>query len=301
MIEKTNNIKISFVVIAYNDERYISECLDSIIEQEIEKEIICIDDCSSDNTYKILEEYANNNDEMVVYQNETNRGCVFSRCEGIKLCSGEYLLFVDSDDRLIGSFIDFYRLAKAYDADILEFSIDTDGYAFARRKQDKVVCDYLLDLYQRKEISNTLINKLVSSRVYRKIIPKLNQELIQANFSEAVYFLYHLLIHSERYVSTESVGYFYYSKRGATATSNNLQRLKEYCAFQITKNELERVYGFIVELHSTWNYACNQAVCAYLELSEREQKEYKYLLLDLMSEEKANYLIQEHTKLRKAK
>ena len=55
---KKNKPKVSLVIIIYNKEDYIEECLDSIVSQNIDKEIICVDDCSTDRTNEILKSYA---------------------------------------------------------------------------------------------------------------------------------------------------------------------------------------------------------------------------------------------------
>lgn len=73
---KHKSKKISVVIISYNRQEYIRECLDSVISQKIDKEIICIDDCSTDDTYEILKEYERKNDEIKVYQNKQNMGII---------------------------------------------------------------------------------------------------------------------------------------------------------------------------------------------------------------------------------
>ena len=295
--------KIYFVVIAYNSESYIKECLDSILSQNIDKEIICIDDCSTDNTYNILQQYKKEHKEIKLFQNEQNSGTVITRCNGLMHCKGEYMLFVDADDKLLSNSMErIYLEAKTQDLDMLEFSSNTDSdyehFAKALQRSKQLITDNIIDAYQEKKISNQLWNKLVSESVYKKVVKKLNTEIKQANFSDVVYFMYHFLLNCKRFGSTDIVGYFYYDKRGMTANISDIDRLRQFCNFKITKNELERVYGKIPALKITWNYVCNQAVSTYLDLPKDEQEKHKYLLNNLMSEKNSDFLIKEIKKIK---
>ena len=299
---KKNKPKFSFVVIAYNRKEYITECIDSILEQNIEKEIICIDDNSTDGTYEILKEYSKKHKEIKLFQNEQNMGTVYTRCIGLQKCTGEYMLFVDADDKVIGSFDILYNLAKNKNADILEFSCKTDGSEEFQKnllRENKEINDNLLTAYHNKEIKNQLWNKIISEKLYKRVIKKIDTEVKQANFSDVVYFMYHFLLNAQKYVSTDNFGYFYYDQRGMTASISAEERLKQYCSFKVTKEALELVYGKMPELTDTWNYICNQAVVTYLSLSKEEQEKYKHFLYRLMSEKNANFLIKEISKLQK--
>lgn len=291
--------KISFTVICYNREKYIHECMDSILSQDIEKEIICIDDCSTDNTYGILSDYQNKYPEVKVFRNDMNKGTVITRNEGMRRCTGEYMIFIDADDKVIGSYSELYGIAKTAKADILEFSAETDSEnknLYNMQRNDETLKGNLLDLYSKGKISNTLWNKLISQKTYRKASRDIVIESPQPNYSDVVFFMFHILKHAKTCVSTCKVGYYYYSSRGMTSQLSSIDRLKQYCSFSYTKHDLEMVYGAIPELHNTWNKVCNQAVCTWLELNEKAQNEYYPLLLDLMSEINAQFLINEYRK-----
>jgi glycosyltransferase involved in cell wall biosynthesis len=89
------NNKISVIVTAYNAEKYIKKCLDSIIGQTYKNiEIIVINDCSSDDTKKIIGEYKN----VKFIDNVENKGAAYSRNEALKIATGDYVGFIDSDD-----------------------------------------------------------------------------------------------------------------------------------------------------------------------------------------------------------
>lgn len=115
----SKDIKISVIVPAYNVEKWIKKCLDSILEQTYTNlEVIAIDDGSTDGTGNIIDMYAQKDNRIIAVHQE-NAGLVRTREKGISLSSGAYIGFVDADDYIV---CDMYeRLLKnavKYEADI---------------------------------------------------------------------------------------------------------------------------------------------------------------------------------------
>lgn len=93
-------VKVSVIIPVYNVERYVCDCLDSIINQTLKDiEIICINDGSTDNSLKILKKYALNDNRIIVLDQE-NGGHAVATNRGIDLATGDYLYLMDSDDVL---------------------------------------------------------------------------------------------------------------------------------------------------------------------------------------------------------
>ena len=113
-------VKVSIIVPVYNVANYLEKCLDSLINQTLEDiEIICINDGSTDNSLNILEKYAEKSNKIRVFT-FNNKGLGASRNRGIKLASGEYITFVDSDDWVELNFCEkAYNNAKHNDSDIV--------------------------------------------------------------------------------------------------------------------------------------------------------------------------------------
>ena len=104
--------KVSVIVPAYNAERYLAKCLDSLVSLTLDDlEIIVVNDCSKDNTAKILEEYCQKYDFIKVINHEVNKGIGITRNDGIKAASGKYLGFVDSDDYVDAEMYEVYYKA----------------------------------------------------------------------------------------------------------------------------------------------------------------------------------------------
>ena len=92
--------KFSIIVPVYNVEKYLPKCLDSLINQTYKNiEIICINDGATDNSAQILDEYSKNDDRIKII-NQENKGVSIARNIGINSATGDYILFVDSDDWL---------------------------------------------------------------------------------------------------------------------------------------------------------------------------------------------------------
>lgn len=98
LYKKMKNTLISVIVPVYNAELYIEQCLNSIIKQSYKTiELILIDDGSTDNSLKILRKYEEN-DERITLITKANQGLVSAWSDGLAVSTGEYIVFVDSDD-----------------------------------------------------------------------------------------------------------------------------------------------------------------------------------------------------------
>lgn len=100
-------IKISVIIPIFNSAEHLSKCLESLCGQDLrEIEIICVNDCSTDDSLAILQKFAGEDSRIKIINLKENKGAAFARNIGVEKAVGEYLGFVDSDD-----FIDqnFYK------------------------------------------------------------------------------------------------------------------------------------------------------------------------------------------------
>lgn len=114
-----NNPKVSIIIPVYNVEKYLEECLDSIISQTLQDiEIICINDGSTDNSLTILQKYAQKDFRITIIDKQ-NEGVSAARNDGINAAKGEYITFVDGDDYLkLNACEDIYNHIKNNKPDI---------------------------------------------------------------------------------------------------------------------------------------------------------------------------------------
>lgn len=124
-----NEIKISVVMAVYNGEKYLREALDTVVNQTLrEIEIICVDDGSTDNSLKILNEYRAKDNRIQVLQHlEKTDGAAAARNMGMGVATGEYLSFLDADDFFALDMLEkAYMRAKSEDSDVVLF----DAYVY---------------------------------------------------------------------------------------------------------------------------------------------------------------------------
>lgn len=89
---------ISLIVPVFNKEKYLARCIDSILHQKLDYEVVIIDDCSQDGSVKIAQQYVERHDHFHLVILPENKGVGNARNVGVEQAQGDYLLFVDSDD-----------------------------------------------------------------------------------------------------------------------------------------------------------------------------------------------------------
>ena len=117
-----NQPKVSVIIPVYNTEKYLRECLDSVVNQTLKDiEIICVDDGSTDASRAILEAYQRE-DPRVTVLHQPNRGPSAARNSGMEFAQGMFISFVDSDDLLVENTLEAaFKIAEETELDILVF------------------------------------------------------------------------------------------------------------------------------------------------------------------------------------
>lgn len=153
-------MKISVIIPVYNVEKYLKNCLDSIVNQTYKNlEIIIVDDGSTDNSIQIIKEYSK--DERVKIITQEREGVYTARNKGLELATGDYVSFIDSDDWIERD--TYERLVKNIeDEDILIF-----------------------DFVKYDEIQNKLLERRKNIKELKKILNSNNQYLMMTYNNEA--------------------------------------------------------------------------------------------------------------------
>ena len=100
--------KVSVIVAAYNVEKYIGDCINSILKQHYTNiEVVIVDDGSVDNTADICDQWSVIDDRIIVIHNEKNIGVSRTRNKALDIASGMYIVFVDGDDMLLPDYLDY--------------------------------------------------------------------------------------------------------------------------------------------------------------------------------------------------
>lgn len=224
--------KISVVVPVYNVEKYLKECIDSIINQTLEDiEIICVNDGSTDSSLEILNDYAKKDSRIIVI-NKSNSGYGHTMNMGLNAATGEYVGIIESDDFADKNmFEDLYKLAKEYDADIVK----GDWYNYwsknkFARKNNRISSAKALKLTNSKQDKSLLrINPSVWSAIYKKeFLNKYNIRFLEtpgASYQDLA-FSFKVFALAEKVILTDKA-YLYY--RQDNMNSSVKSKTKVYC------------------------------------------------------------------------
>lgn len=165
------NMKLSVIIPIYNTEKYLRECIDSVLLQIVEDmEIILIDDGSTDNSFTICDEYAHKYNFIRVVH-KRNEGVAIARNTGIKMSQGEYILFLDSDDMLSP------KILEKVEKDI-ETKLDLYSYQIQKITSDKEIINnayYQKNMEEGKYSAKEFIKKY--SKQYDGYLPWMTQNV----------------------------------------------------------------------------------------------------------------------------
>lgn len=204
--------KISIIVPIFNTEKYLDECIKSIINQTFQNlEIILVDDGSFDSCPQICEKWAQN-DKRIIVIHKLNGGLSDARNAGIDASTGDFILFVDSDD-----FIDSHIIAQLYElqnrtnADIVCGGI----YKYCNGHIYKIYNDIIRQelvsftgIEQLKNLLNSRTDCGVWGKLYkRKVIG--NNRFIKGRYNEDIIFLFSLYATCTKIVYTSKRFYYY--------------------------------------------------------------------------------------------
>lgn len=126
--------KVSVIIPVYNTEKYLRQCIDSVVNQTFKDiEIICVDDGSTDNSLEILKEYQKNDSRLIILQ-QNHIGAGEARNKGIEVAKGKYIGFLDSDDWFEPDMLEkMHQRATKFDADMVvcsskNYDIETNTF-----------------------------------------------------------------------------------------------------------------------------------------------------------------------------
>ena len=289
--EYMQKYKFSIIIPVYNTEKYLEKCLDSIINQSYQNmEIIVVNDGSTDNSKDILSFYHNKYPKLINVYNLTNKGVSAARNYGISKASGDYFIFIDSDDYLEPDLLSNVNKNIVDNVDIIRFN-------FNRVNNTKTISYKVntFDLLNGKEAFNSLISDgeiaIIWSYAFRKEF-WLEHDF---KFIEGIYHedfaLIPLIIRSASKVSSIAyVGYNYVIRENSIMTTkDNKKIIKKANDMLIAFDNLKSNYK---EDKVFQSYVANATIDKAKTLSGSDLKKYikelkkrqiyKYLLDDTL-------------------
>lgn len=252
-------IKFSIIVPIYNVEKYVEECIKSLVNQSYKNtEIILLNDGTQDNSFELCKKYAESNENIVLVDKQ-NEGVSKTRNRGIDIARGEYIIFVDSDDSL-----ELKALEK------IEKVVLSDGltiFGYNKIYKDKKDHIYKADLqfnditqvekmiFESELVGGYLFNKVFSRKIIKDHNLKFNPNI---HYCEDLLFVCEYLqyCHNFNYISKglynyrmrrSSVTYNYITKKNTSILKSYEILLQKYKKNKLISNNLK--YRYLVSYY----------------------------------------------------
>ena len=269
-LQKYYNIhhKMSVIIPVFNMEKYLKTCLDSVLDQTLKDiEVICVDDGSTDNSLKLLEQYAKQDDRVIVLkQNHKKQGA--ARNKAMEIATGEYIDFLDADDYLDKQALELlYNEARKRLLDMLSF--DANNFQDGTNKMEpypytpfKTIPDNLKKNSFNWRSAGTFLPKLRVSAcltIYRNIFLKQYQIQFPENlYFEDNYFFTKSICLASRCAILDKVLYFRRIHPNSTIQnhSNHIMdyiQIADLCIQELKKMNMPQ---WVIDLYITFHSDC---------------------------------------------
>lgn len=257
-----NAVYFSIIIPVYNTEKYLSRCLDSVINQTFKDiEIIIVNDASQGNCNEIVEEYLKKDNRIKYIEHSENKSLLQARKTGNIASSGKYIMYVDSDDEIeINACEEIFNVIKNEDCDIVSFGtkvISNDKTKFIQwalsTNRFKIDSEFLLCEVINQRISHNMWNKVFHQRIIDKLIEYIPDTKIM-NAEDMLQCLIAFYF-SKSYKVIQKSLYIYYADIGLSNKNTNEIDLNKYDYLcKSSKIALDEFYNFLVKVKSNITY-----------------------------------------------
>jgi glycosyltransferase involved in cell wall biosynthesis len=249
------SVKVSVIIPVYNAEKYIAQCIESLLAQTLEEcEFIFINDGSTDNSATIIKEYQKADPRIKLYE-QKNQGVSTARNLGLSASTGEYIGFVDADDFIEKDMYKvLFKTAKAEDCDIIisNFESQMEGkkvisnYPFPKNisLNKEFIEQQILPYFLRYDDLNTVCTKLFKKDVIKKSSVQFPKHIA---LGEDGMFSIQCFYNAEKIKFVEYSGYQYREVLGS-ATRNTANH--DYFRRAIEVYQLELVEKYLVNMNN---------------------------------------------------
>lgn len=277
--------KISVIIPVYGVEGYLGKCLDSVINQTYEDlEIICVNDCSPDNSAQILEEYAKKDNRIKIVNREKNGGLSAARNTGMDNAGGKYFYFLDSDDWIDLDYIE--KIVEAAEKNNVPIVVNTNILAEYPDRTER----FNWNPYPKAPDNGEILSKdqsigvtpcMTWTHLYEKShIDKYTLRFPEGYIHEDNYFHYVSEVWADRIFAFEGAAYHYLQRDNGimnSRTDKTMPRLKimnlilDYFEENNLKNDsILKVWDFI-------NFEPITTEPSYLLLKSTTKRVYKFI------------------------
>ena len=222
--------KVSIIVPVYNQEKYISMCLDSLVNQTLKDiEIVIINDGSKDKTEEKIKPYIEKYKDKIVYKKIPNGGVANARNTGLKIATGEYIGFVDSDDFIaLDMYEKLYSKTKENNADITVsgYFFDYENGTFKNYELDEESL-FSKSIHESKEI---LLNTtpFITNKIFkRSFIEENNFYFEKYRIFEDLLFTYKAFLKANKIDKVNECFYHYCRRKGESVTGGFTNKFED--------------------------------------------------------------------------
>ena len=270
---------ISFIIPSYNSVNTIKRAIDSILNQntDIEYEIIVIDDGSTDNTEQVINCYEN--DLRIKYYKKENSGVADTRNYGVKMATGEYLIFVDSDDYISENLLKDIEKHILQGIELIKWNV-----TFVDENQKEVLKPESVefDVTSGEQGFNNLFGKdnLIDCLWNYAIKKDLMIEFPSGTYHEDFATMPLIILNAKSFVSIDKREYFYVQSKNSIMRENNSEKTRKKLQDKIKHfdNLIKEVNEIDLQKITKENfeiYAVNSMLTVVKDLKGEEKRFYK--------------------------
>lgn len=271
-------IKISIVVPVYNDELYIEECLLSVINQKYENlEIICVNDCSTDESVTVIEKIATTDSRIKMLSLEKNMGAYVARKYGVNASTGDYIMFLDADDTIDDELVnELQEQLSIKDVDILQFSsnIVNSGVDNTIIEDMRNFVEPLCEIIYKSDILTkcfcdykygyNLWNKVYRADLCKKVFSHLPDLNIQKANDIFIYFFIAANAFSYRGIVSHNKYNYFYGRGNTGEREITAKEYQKYCKYSEMLREMQN----------------NVSICPNIIVAKSALEKLKFRLLE---------------------
>lgn len=305
-------LKVSIILPVYNVAPYLRQSLDSIIAQTLtDIEIICVDDGSTDDSGKILDEYKEKDNRITVIH-KRNAGTGAARNDGLKIATGECIGFVDPDDWILPNMYErLYNILQDKELDIVMFTPDVfndqtqkhEGFLYFQDSNFPKILDD--KIFNKDDISPFSYPMCVWNKLYRKKLFDDNN----IDFAEGLDFEDHKVIFKSLFTAKriyfirEKLYVYRHSRQGSILSDNDTRMFDHIKIYDIVENILKET-GNWEKFHLDFlRYKVHNILYYYTMIKPQYKDEYykkmvKSLQNTQMSEEEFEILAKDYPDLK---
>lgn len=268
--------KFSLIIPAYNVEKYIKKCLDSVLNQTYNNyEIIIVNDGSTDNTSKILESYKSNKKIKII--NQENKGLSNARNTGVSNAKGDYILFIDSDDFIEKELLEILN-KTIKDEDLIRFQIRILD------ETNKIIKEYKEETFNNlngieafNKLSKYNLVELAVCYAYKKdTFLKNNYKFEEKTYHEDFGLIPYIIISSKKVTSINYIGYNYLQRKNSIMNNTDYEKeiKKSNDVLKHYKNLIKWSQNIEGDLTIYKSFIANSVILKSLNLKEKDYKKY---------------------------